>query len=552
MNSEILAIHAFHDCSITFVDKNNDLRIFELERFVGKRNCSFYDAYSTVSDFEGCDENLKHEFLSYIKSQLKEEPKYVLYSHSDSSSISIFKKYFNDAEFIKMGHHISHCVGAYFQSGFKKSLVMSFDGGGLDYENSFDMTMNSHAIYKIEDGDVETLSITNDKKSLIFTLGMYGSFAFFISEIKKNIGRLNTSIPFGLAYAGKMMGLVAYGEVRTEWIEPIRNFYMIHPNFVYVETTWNNIVKKLSKDLSIDLKENCFSGQDSYDLAATNQYVFEELCMFFIKPYIEKYNLDVILSGGCALNVLFNQKLKEYLNGKNLNLYIPPNPGDDGLSFGHYCWFNKGLSKKFSSYSGIDILDRDKIPFYYRKYKEYGKVEYCKISRIVDLIKDGKIGGIIQGYSEVGPRALGNRSIICDPSIADMKDIINSKVKFREWFRPFAPVCREEDKDLYFENVFPSEYMSFAPKVKHEFRKKLPSITHADGTARLQTVTRDQHQLFYDILSELNFKNEVAVIMNTSFNIKGKPILTRVEDAFYVLENTELDFLIVENLLFCK
>ena len=168
------------------------------------------------------------------------------------------------------------------------------------------------------------------------------------------------------------------------------------------------------------------------------------------------------------------------------------------------------------------------------------------------MIKEGKIGGIIKGYSEVGPRALGNRSIICDPSFPEMKDIINAKVKFREWFRPFAPVCREEDKDLYFDNAFDSEYMSYAPHVKVEYRKVFPSITHEDGTARLQTVTKEQNTLFYDILTELKERGNPAVIMNTSFNIKGKPILTSIEDSFYVLENTELDFIIVDNLIFFK
>jgi carbamoyltransferase len=261
--------------------------------------------------------------------------------------------------------------------------------------------------------------------------------------------------------------------------------------------------------------------------------------------------MDVVFSGGCALNVLFNQKLAEYLSQKSLRLYIPPYPGDCGLSFGHFSSF-QNIKCDPSPYCGIDIMDRDKIFHYFEKYNSEKKVELVTTDRIVDLIKGGKIGGIIQGYSEVGPRALGNRSIICDPSIPDMKDILNSKVKFREWFRPFAPVCREEDKNLYFENAFSSEYMSFAPKVREKYRDLLPSITHEDGTARLQTVSRDQHHLFYDILTVLKKRDMIAVIMNTSFNIKGKPILTEVEDAFNVLETTELDFIIVENLLFTK
>ena len=169
---------------------------------------------------------------------------------------------------------------------------------------------------------------------------------------------------------------------------------------------------------------------------------------------------------------------------------------------------------------------------------------------IVDLIKSGKILGLVSECSEVGPRALGNRSIICDPSIVDMKDILNAKVKFREWFRPFAPVCRLEDKDTFFDKAYETEFMSYAPNVKDEYKSKLKSISHADNTARLQTVSEHQHITFYKILTELTNRNEIPVILNTSFNIKGMPILTTIEDALYCLDNTQMDYVIIEGWLF--
>ena len=131
-----------------------------------------------------------------------------------------------------------------------------------------------------------------------------------------------------------------------------------------------------------------------------------------------------------------------------------------------------------------------------------------------------------------------------------MKDTLNAKVKFREWFRPFAPVCRSQDKEKYFDKVYDSEFMSYAPNVKDEYKSKLKSISHADGTARLQTVTKDQHTIFYEILSELANRKEIPVILNTSFNIKGKPILTTIEDALYCLDNTEMDYVVIEGWLF--
>jgi carbamoyltransferase len=174
------------------------------------------------------------------------------------------------------------------------------------------------------------------------------------------------------------------------------------------------------------------------------------------------------------------------------------------------------------------------------------------VNKIVEYLKQGKILGLVDGYSEVGPRALGNRSIICDPSFPNMKDILNAKVKFREWFRPFAPVCRIQDMETYFENPKESNYMSYAPMIKSEYTNKVKSIVHEDNTTRLQTTTSETHKLFNDILNKLDELNHIPIILNTSFNIKGLPILTRYEDAFYVLENTELDFLVIKNKIFKK
>jgi carbamoyltransferase len=548
MNSKVLAINGCHDASVTFVDKDGKIRIFEYERFCKKR----FGIFKSSEDGKilGTDEKTRSDFIDYVKINLKEEPEVILYSELDSEDIKFLQSKFKEVKNIyHMGHHMSHCAGAYFQSGFKNALAISLDGGGFDYLTYDSMNVLSYSIGVFYDGEYKKLTDNNTENSIPFNPGIYGTFGYYVSEINKEVNEVGKSDKNALTYAGKIMGLAAYGNVREEWIEGIENYYNYHPT-QYISNA-DQISNELSTSMGIDLYENCFSGQDSYDLAATNQYVFEKLSFNFILEYIEEYKLDVVFSGGCALNVLFNQRLKEYLSSRKINLYIPPYPSDCGLSFGHFTYY-QSLKADPSPYCGIGIIDKSDLYKYYIKYNSLNKSFYAKVDLIVDLIKDGKIGGILKGNSEVGPRALGNRSIICDPSIADMKDILNSKVKFREWFRPFAPVCREEDKDKYFENAYPSEYMSFAPRVKEEYKNSLPSITHADGTARLQTVNCNQHSLFYDILTELHNRNEISVIMNTSFNIKGKPILTSIEDAFNVLETTELDFIVVENLLFVK
>ncbi len=547
LNSKILAINGCHDASVTFVDKDGKLRIFEYERFCKKRFGIFKkEADNTCI---GTNDSLRSDFIEYVKTQLLEEPELILHSEMDYEDIEFLKTKFPNSGYSTMGHHMSHCSGAYFQSGFKNALVFSLDGGGRDYISSNFLDFRSYSFYIFINGKDQFLFSSNDDDRIKFNPGIYGVFGHFCSEISKNNNDVDNSDKFSLSYAGKIMGLSAYGEVRSEWVDAIKKFYFHTPT-----DHWNYAdayLKELSDELGVELCKDCFSGKDSYDLAATNQYVFEELCFELIKPVIDEYNLDVVFSGGCALNVLFNQKLSEYLEEKNLKLYIPPYPSDCGLSFGHYTFYTKHEVDP-TPYCGIDIIDRDKISDYYSEYFSKGKVKYTTVESIVDLITDGKIGGIIQGYSEVGPRSLGNRSIICDPSFPDMKDIINKKVKFREWFRPFAPVCLEEFIHEYFEKAYPSEYMSFAPIVKKEYRNILSSITHIDGTARLQTINEKQHSLFYGILQEMLNRGKPSVILNTSFNIKGKPILTSIEDAFYVLENTELDFIVVENLLFYK
>ena len=186
----------------------------------------------------------------------------------------------------------------------------------------------------------------------------------------------------------------------------------------------------------------------------------------------------------------------------------------------------------------MPLLDRDKLNNYETK-----KITKKEIAR---LIKEGKIIGLIYGDSEVGPRALGNRSIVCDPSIPQMKDILNSKIKHREAYRPFAPVCKKEDAHKYFEsNDFENmEYMSFAVKVKVN---TLPSITHVDGTARLQTVTKESHLHLYNLLTEFEKISDTNVLLNTSFNTKGNPILSTISEAVKILDYVIVDDYLVIN-----
>ena len=192
------------------------------------------------------------------------------------------------------------------------------------------------------------------------------------------------------------------------------------------------------------------------------------------------------------------------------------------------------------TYSGLPILDLDKLDDYIRS-RSGKKTDY---KELIELLKEGNILGVMMGNSEVGPRALGNRSIIADPSIDGIKDKVN-KIKEREWYRPFAPVVRLKDINKFFVSHRESPFMSFAVQVRGEYKDKLKEAMQVDGSARVQTVTKEQHKFFYDLLSEIK-----RPILNTSFNTKGMPLITTIEDAFNILDNTSLDYIYVEGYLF--
>ena len=484
-----LSIYGSHDAGAVFINSAGELKILEYERFVKKRYAMYSSKFDHRKSDIGTDQTSREKFIEYIKSQCNANNiKTILYNELVQSDLDYLKTQFSNAEFKLCGHHMAHAASGYFTSKFNKAIIFSIDGGGIDHG-----TVGYTKVFSGDQTKIELLDTPN------INLGVaYGRIGCPISEINPGPDSNKDS----LVYAGKVMGLCAYGNIRQEWVSSFKRYY------------YHQDLNKLGKDINLNLSFNALNDQESFDLAATSQYVFEELLLDIVTPYIDT-NDNFVLVGGCALNVLFNQKLKMILSSKEKNLYVPSNPNDCGLALGQFLVEHPESNP--TVYSGFDILDRDKLN---------------------------------QSYSEVGPRALGNRSIICDPSIDNMKDILNSKVKFREWFRPFAPVCRLEDKDRFFDSTCETEFMSYAPNVKPKFQQILKAITHIDGTSRLQTVADNQHETFYSILSELEKRKNIPVILNTSFNIKGMPILTTIEDALYCLDNTEMDYVVIEGWLF--
>ena len=515
----LVSIFAGHDSNISFYHAEKDeYHTIEIERLVKKRYFRLHEDNTPLYQkdvLEHCRD------IAWQEWGIKNDYEAVLIS-SDGYIQTEPRDIFNTEKVITIAsHHQTHAASALHLSPFEQALIVSYDGGGDDGHFNVYLGDKKKGIRLLE-------NIPSD-----FGGGylLCGAMVREVSESSRHM----------LALSGKIMGLCAYGDVIEEYVDAFSEFFFDR-DFNKLAKVTGLPLKNVDTPWKDPLQMYVFEDKKGYDIAASAQAGFEKA--FF--KVLDKYdpNIPLIMTGGCALNVLVNEKVKCLYNRP---LYVPPNPHDGSLSLGHLFLYKQPTKKVVITYKGLPLVDRNKLQNY---IDEYSATKLNK-KEIAELIKDGKIIGLVYGDSEVGPRALGNRSIVCDPNIADMKDILNSKVKFREWYRPFAPFCKKEEAHKYFEtrNFDNLEYMSYAPTVKVD---TLPSITHVDGTARLQVVTEESHSHFYELLTEFGKISETNVLLNTSFNIRGYPILSSIEDALYALNNTEMDYVVIEDYLFGK
>lgn len=503
----ILTVHGAHDASISFIDKNETIRTFEVERFSKIRSCALSDVFKNTFDTIDVDSYVNLLKLIKIESG-KSNFEMCYYNQLFDTDFSIIQDVLGVKKFTKTNHHRGHARCAYNQSNFKDCLIFSFDGGGHD---EYDQ-LSYFNVYLIIDNKLKKITQFDTNFGTAYAL-----LGIPISEIHKNKNINN--------YSGKLMGLSGYGCVNKNWIESFKQYYIDTDPY------------KLFNNLNLDFKENSISGQLSYDLARTSQYTFETLFLEKFLPIYDNYKLPVCLTGGCALNVLNNQIIKNIIGEKNI--YIPPNPNDSGLSVGYLFDNIESTQKKQSiTFNGFDLFNKEHTPFV--------NPQIININDIISYLSDNKILGIVKGYSECGPRALGHRSLICYPINLDLKDKLNSKIKFREWFRPFAAVVRKQDVSKYFQDIEESKYMSFCPKIKQEYKLKLPSIVHIDDTCRVQTITKE-NSFFYELLTFMDNLGLEPILLNTSFNIKGKPLINDVDDIFKIYNELPIDGVIFDD-----
>jgi carbamoyltransferase len=303
------------------------------------------------------------------------------------------------------------------------------------------------------------------------------------------------------------------------------------------------------------------------DIAASIQQVTEELIINLVNEIYRSTKMDKLcIAGGVGLNSIANYKILQYTPIKEI--FVQPAAGDSGGALGAALYVYYSLldnTRRFvmeHAYWGQQYSNKE-IEIFLRKINNSKiEIEYIQNDEhLFDIISDslieGKVVGFFQGRFEWGPRALGNRSILADPRNHKMKDIVNIKIKFREPFRPFAPSVLAEKTEEYFElpNAvihYPSRFMLYVVKVKEDKKKLIPAVTHVDGTARLQVVFKETNPRYYHLIEKFEEKTNVPVLLNTSFNLKGEPIVNSPEDAFNTFVKSEMDILVLENFLVKK
>jgi carbamoyltransferase len=444
----------------------------------------------------------------------------------------------------RVEHHIAHIASAYFCSPWDKCAGFSYDGSG-----DFVSTMMA----RCEGNRIDVLD-------RVFLPDSLGSFYTMICEF---IGYNK------YGDEGKVMGLAPYG--KETLYEKIRDLVTSSDKGFRLEQSYfqplgSNQGMQIQDDGTIKLARH-FSDRmvDEFgeprqphseiaprdmDLAYAMQRRFEDVCFHLLDQlHREAPSENLAMAGGCALNSVTNGKIFERTPFRQT--WIQPAAGDEGLAIGAalYAWHallnNPRNYVMQNSYLGPEFS----APLIEASLNK-GGMKYTHMERqplldsVADKIARGDVVGWFQGRLEWGPRALGNRSILTHPGLPDMKEILNARIKHREWFRPFAPAILAERQHEYFENDHPSPFMLHVYKIRPEKRQQLSAVNHVDDTGRLQTVSHHENPLFYDLIRSFERRTGIPVLLNTSFN-ENEPIVCTPEEAIDCFKRTRMDALAI-------
>lgn len=419
-------------------------------------------------------------------------------------------------------HHISHAASAYFPSPFEHAAILTIDGRGEKTTTSY-YTGKGNSLKKISE------------------VQMPDSLGLLYEKVTSYLGFLHSSDEY------KVMALASFG--KPVFADEFRSMIHIGENGVYsisddnLEDIFGNARKRDEPFL-----------QRHFDIAHSLQKVLEETVLKLVNWFQKKTGEEnLCMAGGVALNCVLNGKIRDFGNFKNV--WIQPASGDSGTALGAALWVHaqKGGQRNFSMnhcFWGPEYSD-DEV----EKFIKWTKTPYKKLNDVAKetaaiLAKD-RIVGWYQGRMEFGPRALGSRSILASPMNANMQARLN-EIKDREDFRPVAPVVLESDAGEWFQNADTSPFMLFVYNVKPDKIDKIPAVCHVDHTARIQTINKNQHPAYYQLLKEFKNTTGVPVLVNTSFNTRGKPIVCTPRDALECFWSSPFDALVINSFLIEK
>ena len=442
-----------------------------------------------------------------------------------------------------LNHHMCHAANGFYQSPFEKSAILTADGRG--------------------ETDTVTFNVADKNKiTQIKKISIPQSMGGFYSAFTEYLGFQPDSDEW------KVMALSSYGKKNNKYYDKIKELVLLKDNGSYeIDLTYFkefvHETPRLYTDKLIDLlgdNRHCDDKFEDrfYEIATAMQQVTEETFSHMLNWLQKETGLEnIVLSGGLFMNSVFNGKIKNTTNFKNV--YISPSPDDSGLSIGAAMYlYNHILGNNVRNYTKHNYYGPEYNNVEIKNILDKYKLNHNYINNIEEVvaakISKGVLVGWFQGRMEFGQRALGNRSIIADPRNNEMKDKLNLAVKYREAFRPFAPAILSEKADEYFD--IPSDetihFMEKVYPVKIGKRDTIPAVTHVDGSGRLQTVLKETNPKFHCLISEFEKITGVPVLINTSFNLNGEPVVCSPDDAIRTFNTCGLDVLVLGNYLIEK
>lgn len=436
-------------------------------------------------------------------------------------------------------HHFSHAPGSFFVSPYEQAALLSIDGSG----------------------EWATTWMGYGEGQKIKCLGE----SFFPNSLGSFYEAITQYCGFRTSYdEGKTMGLAPMGDPEV-YRDIVETMVRVDANgqlhfdlswFNFQNMSWKRLSDKFYKTFGPARKQGEPFEDRHKNMAAAFQLVLEERVLEICDILYKKTNAEyLVISGGVALNSVMNGRIVR--DSSFRDVYVMPAAGDNGTAIGAAFYLYNGIFEKARSYVHLDpyvgtsytneaiekVLKGAKL-----RYKRYEDV--CKAA--ASLLEKGKIIGWFQGKMEIGPRALGSRSILANPAYPQMKDKINAEVKFREAYRPFAPSAILEAKEDFFDLEVEAPFMLKVCQVREDKQSVIPAVTHVDGSARLQTVSKDLHPRYYNLIKMLGEKTGVPVVLNTSFNIQGEPVVESPQDAIRCFFSTGLDALVMGDFILFK